>query len=151
MEQRAIRDLALADFEEVMRINLTGTLLCSREALGCMRPGGAIVNISSLSGVPGVQKFEGFTAYGLSKFGVAGLTEMTALEGAPLGIRTNSVSPGAVNTQMLQQAAPGLEPALEPEDVAEVVCFLLSDQSRACNGSNLTVTGNPQAGKVSKP
>jgi NAD(P)-dependent dehydrogenase (short-subunit alcohol dehydrogenase family) len=143
-----IRDLVLADFEDVMRVNLTGALLCAREAFNLMGPGSAVVNISSLSGVPGVQKFAGFTAYGLSKFGLAGLTEMMALEGAPLGIRTNCLSPGAVRTDMLAQAAPDMPPALEPEDVAETICFLLSDESRALNGSNLVLDGNTQPGRT---
>jgi NAD(P)-dependent dehydrogenase (short-subunit alcohol dehydrogenase family) len=111
-----------------------------------MSPGSAVVNFSSLSGVAGVQKFEGFTAYGLSKFGVVGLTEMMALEGQELGIRTNCLSPGAVRTEMLKQAAPGLAAALEPAEVAQVVCFLLSPESSALNGCNLILSGNPPRG-----
>ncbi|NTV51567.1 MAG: SDR family oxidoreductase [Candidatus Firestonebacteria bacterium] len=146
-----IRDMVLSDFQEVMRVNLIGPLLCAREAFGCMLPGGTVVNISSLSGVAGVQKFEGFTAYGLSKFGLVGLTEMMALEGKILGIRSNCISPGAVDTGMLAEAAPGLVPFLEPTDVADVVCFLLSAESCALNGANLILDGNSRTGGAGKP
>ncbi len=140
------RELDLAAWEEVLRINLTGTLLCCREALNCLRPGGAIVNFSSFSGLPGVEKFPGFAAYNVSKYGVSGLTEILAVEARTLGVRVNCLSPAAVNTSMLRAAAPQLPPAMEPEEVARVAVFLLSDDSRAINGANLMLAGPPRAG-----
>ncbi len=142
-----VRRLSLRTWNEVLAVDLTGTFLCCREALRCMDPGGAIVNLGSLSGVPGVEKFPGFAAYTASKFGVAGLTELLAVEGRPLGLRVNCISPGAVDTPMLRRAAPDLAPAMTPDDVARAAMFLLSDESRAVTGSTLVLFGPPRAGR----
>jgi len=135
--------LSLEIWREVLDVNLTGTFLCCRQAFCSLGPGSAIVNVGSLSGVPGVEKFPGFAAYNVSKYGVLGLTELLGGEGKLLGIRVNAVSPAAVNTAMLKAAAPHLPPAMEPEDVARAILFLLSDESRAANGSNLVLYGAP--------
>lgn len=141
--------MTLENWNEVLRVNLTGTFLTCREAFRRMSQGGAIVNISSLSGVPGVEKFPGFSAYNVSKYGVLGLTEILAVEGQPHGIRVNCVSPGAVDTEMLKKAAPDLLPAMRPDEVADTVAYLLSDQARAVNGANVLLHGAPRpaAGK----
>lgn len=135
-----VLDLDLDLWQEVLGTNLNGTFLCCREAFRCLAPGGSIVNVASLSGVWGVEKFPGFTAYNVSKYGVVGLTEILALEGRGLGLRVNCVSPGAVATDMLRQAAPQL-PGLPPDEVARVVLFLLSDAGRAVNGENFILAG----------
>lgn len=140
-----VRRLSLRAWNEVLAVDLTGTFLCCREALRCMDPGGSIVNLGSLSGVPGVEKFPGFAAYIASKYGVAGLTELLAVEGRPLGLRANCISPGAVDTPMLRRAAPDLAPAMTPEDVARAAIFLLSDESRAVTGTTLVLLGPPRA------
>jgi NAD(P)-dependent dehydrogenase (short-subunit alcohol dehydrogenase family) len=134
-------NLSLTAWEEVLAVNLTGTFLCCRESFRVMQPGGAIVNVASLSGVPGVEKFPGFAAYNVSKYGVVGLTEMLGLEGNGLGLRVNCVSPAAVETPMLRQAAPQLPPAMQPEDAARVILWLLSDESRAVTSTNLPLFG----------
>ena len=139
-------ELPLDDWEEVLRTNLTGVFLCCREAVRRMGPGGAIVNVGSLSGIPGVQKFPGFAAYNVSKYGVLALTEIVALEGGARGIRCHGVAPGAVDTAMLAAAAPGLPPAMSPEAVARAVVFLLSDEGAPAHGSTLVLNGDP-AGK----
>ncbi len=141
--------MPLEHWNEVLRVNLTGTFLTCREAFRRLTTGGAIVNISSLSGVPGVEKFPGFAAYNVSKYGVLGLTEILAVEGQPRGIRVNCVSPGAVDTAMLKQAAPDLPPVMRPEEVAETVVFLLSGRAGAINGANIILSGSPRprAGK----
>lgn len=137
----AAADLALEDWNELLRVNLTGTFLTCREAFRKMAPGGSIVNLASLSGVPGFEKFPGFTAYNVSKYGVLGLTEILAVEGRARGVRVNCLSPGAVDTGMLRQAAPHLAPAMRPEEVADAAVYLLSDRSAAVTGANLILTG----------
>lgn len=141
----AFAQMPLDLWRQVLDANLNGTFLCCREAFRVMRPGGVIVNVGSLSGVPGVEKFPGFAAYNVSKYGVIGLTELLGVEGRPLGLRVNCVSPAAVDTPMLRQAAPQLPPAMTPNDVARVILFLLSEESRAATGENIILTGAPAA------
>src|SRR5207237_9719221 len=104
----------------VMNVNLRGTFLCCLEAFRIMaeQRSGVIINLSSLSGVKGVEKFPGLSAYNVSKSGVAGLTEILAVEGKPYNIRVCAVSPGAVETTMLQQAAPPLKAGMTTSDMA---------------------------------
>src|SRR5207245_4806372 len=113
-------------WEKTLRINLTGTFLCCRAAVGPMRRagGGRIVNIASLSGVYATEKFPGLAAYNVSKYGVVGLTEAIAAEGKAHGISAICISPGAVDTQMLRRANPNVRPGLTPADVAELIVAL---------------------------
>ena len=135
--KKPVSDLTSADWDAQIDSNLRGAFLCSREAFRLMRDqGGAIVFVSSLSGVAGAEKFPGMTAYVAAKSGLAGLTEALAVEGRPLGIRVNAVSPGAVDTPMLRIA--GVEgPALEAADVARVIVWLASPESVPVTGGNL--------------
>ena len=103
---------------------------------------GVIVNLSSLSGVKGVEKFPGLSAYNVSKAGVAALTEILAVEGKPYNIRVCAVSPGAVDTDMLRQAAPHLKAGMTPRDMAEILLFLADDSRRMFNGSNIELFTN---------
>ena len=103
---------------------------------------GVIINISSLSGVRGVEKFPGLSAYNVSKSAVAGLTEILAVEGKPYNIRVCAVSPGAIETAMLRQAAPHLKAGMTPADMAEILLFLADDSGRMLSGSNIEIFSN---------
>ena len=133
-----------ATWDQVMAINLRGTFLCCREAFHMMmhEQQGVIVNISSLSGVKGVEKFPGMSAYNVSKSGVAGLTEILAVEGKPYHIRVCAVSPGAIDTDMLRQAAPHLKAGMTPTDLAEILLYLADDSGHMFSGSNLELFTN---------
>lgn len=135
--KKPVIDLSAGDWDAQVGSNLRGAFLCSREAFRLMRGrGGAIVFVSSLSGIAGAEKFPGMSAYVAAKSGLAGLTEALSVEGRPLGIRVNAVSPGAVDTSMLRVA--GVEgPALEPSDVARVIVWLASPESAPLTGGNL--------------
>lgn len=141
---RPFVEMDVATWDAVIAVNLRGTFLCCREAFRCMseQKRGVIVNISSLSGVKGVEKFPGLSAYNVSKSGVAGLTEILAVEGKPYNIRVCAVSPGAVDTEMLRQAAPHLKAGMTPEDMAEMLLFLADDSGRMLNGSNIEIFSN---------
>ena len=130
-------EMTAEDWDVQIGSNLRGAFLCSREAFRLMRErGGSIVFVSSLSGVAGAEKFPGMAAYVAAKSGLAGLTEELAVEGRPLGIRVNAISPGAVDTPMLRIA--GVEgPALRPADVARVIVWLASPESAPLSGGNL--------------
>ena len=130
-------EMTAGDWDAQIGSNLRGAFLCSREAFRLMRDrGGSIVFVSSLSGVAGAEKFPGMGAYVAAKSGLAGLTEVLAVEGRPLRIRVNAISPGAVDTPMLRIA--GVEgPALGPAEVARVIVWLASPGSAPLSGANL--------------
>ena len=134
---RLVVETSLADFEATLGAGLRAAFLCSRAALRRMAPGGTIVNVSSLSGLAGTEKFPRMGAYVAAKSGLAGLTEALAVEGRPLGIRVNAVSPGAIDTPMLRVSGAPAEPALRPAAVAGVVAWLASPASAPLTGANL--------------
>jgi len=137
-------ELDTATWDEVIGVNLRGTFLCCRAAFRVMteQKQGVILNISSLSGVKGVEKFPGLSAYNVSKAGVASLTEILAIEGKPHNIRVSAVSPGAIATEMLRQAAPHLTAGMTPDDMAEILLFLADDSGRMFGGSNIELFSN---------
>jgi NAD(P)-dependent dehydrogenase (short-subunit alcohol dehydrogenase family) len=141
---RPFAEMDVSVWDHVLDINLRGTFLCCREAFRIMKMQscGVIVNLSSLSGVKGVEKFPGLSAYNVSKAGVAGLTEILAVEGKPFNIRVCAVSPGAVDTEMLQQAAPHLKAGMTAENLAEILLFMVDESGRMLSGTNLEIFSN---------
>ena len=137
--KRPFAELSAHEWDEQLGACLRGAFLCSREAFRLMQRGsGSIVMLSSLSGLVGAEKFPGMAAYVAAKSGLAGLSEALAVEGRPLGIRVNTVSPGAVDTPMLRIA--GVEgPSLRPAEVARIVAWLASPESAPLSGANLRV------------
>jgi NAD(P)-dependent dehydrogenase (short-subunit alcohol dehydrogenase family) len=139
-------ELEPALWDDVMAINLRGAYLCSRAAfrqMAAQQPsGGNIVNIASLSGVRGPEKFPGLAAYNVSKAGVLALSDILAVEGKGHDIRVNAVSPGAVDTEMLRQAGHGLKAGATPADIARTIVFLASDLSRPSTGANIEILSN---------
>ena len=138
--------LTLAEWQRLVDVNVTGVVLCSQAALAQMRPKrrGVIVNVASVSGVPGVEKLPGLVGYAATKGAVVALSEALAAEVEPSGIRVVCVSPGSVKTPMLARVAPAaMAEAMTPESVAEVIVFLASDAGRAITKTNLLVWGPP--------
>ena len=136
---RRVVDTTLADWSATLAAGLTAAFLCSRAAFRRMAPGGAIVNVSSLSGVRDVEKFPGMAAYVAAKSGLAGLTEALAVEGRELGIRVNAVSPGSIDTPMLALSGAPRDPLLQPAQVARIVGWLASPDSAPLSGANLRI------------
>ena len=141
---RPFVEMDVTTWDQVLSTNLRGTFLCCREAFRMMavQKKGVILNLSSLSGVKGTEKFPGLSAYNVSKAGVAGLTEILAVEGKPHNIRVCAVSPGAVDTEMLRQAAPHLKAGMTAQDLAEILLFLADDSGRMFSGSNIELFTN---------
>jgi len=136
--ERPLTRMTAGQWDQQIDSGLRGAFLCSREAFKLMRRGGAIVLVSSLSGVFGAEKFPGMSAYVAAKSGLAGLTEVLAVEGKERRIRVNAISPGSVDTPMLRTA--GVQgPALDPTEVARIIAWLASAESSPLSGANLRI------------
>lgn len=144
LEKALLAETSDEAWRRTLDVNLTGTFLCCRRALGPMRDagGGRILTIASLSGVYATEKFPGLGAYNVSKYGVVGLTEMLATEGREDGISAVCVSPGAVDTEMLRRAAPGLEPGLDAAGAGRLLVALLDEDVAPMSGANIPLFTN---------
>ncbi len=146
-----IEKMSLEAFESVLRVNLTGTFLVCRAVVPVMKKQGKgkIVNMASLggrTGRPGVG-----VNYAASKAGVIALTQTLAREAGPAGIYVNAVAPGPILTELTKQVGPEVFEKWNvgravnkdglPEDVAQAVLFLASDQSDWITGVTLDING----------
>lgn len=138
-----IGKISVDDWDRVFAVNVRSAFLTAKRALPSMiaSRGGAIVNVASISGVLGAQKFSGFTSYNASKAALIALTEALAVEVKQFGVRVNCVSPGSVGTGMWAGVSNGAPADMTPAEVAETIAFLASDASRPINGQNLHVFG----------
>lgn len=158
--QLSLESMPTSVFDKVIAVNLTGSWLCAKYALPYLRKSAnaSIINSASVSSISGYQNC---VAYGASKGGVMQLTKMLAVDLAADNIRVNCYCPGSVRTQMVDsylQAAEDPELVLNsmtkthliprmgtPNDVAELVCFLASPQSKFVNGVAWLIDGGSLA------
>ena len=155
----SIVELTVEDYLEVFEVNQLGCFLGMKAAIPAMRVagGGSIINISSVGGLRGRPMT---AAYAATKFAIRGMTKCAALEVGHDGIRVNSVHPGSIDTDMTRgaefadidkqayHAALPIPRVGTPDDVAQVVLFLASDDSRYCTGAEFVVDGGQTAGDV---
>jgi NAD(P)-dependent dehydrogenase (short-subunit alcohol dehydrogenase family) len=142
---------SLADWERIIRTNLTSCFLCSKAALELMRrqKSGRIVNISSIVGHQGA--LFGHVHYAATKAGMLGMTKTLARTGAPLGINVNCVAPGIIATELLEQThgRKGVAKLTAtvplglgtPRDIGLAVAFLCGEGGRYITGATLDVNG----------
>jgi meso-butanediol dehydrogenase/(S,S)-butanediol dehydrogenase/diacetyl reductase len=153
-EPAALDATSLESWNRVIAVTLTGTFFGMKFALPIMRRqgGGVIVNTASISGTGGDY---GLSSYNAAKAGVINLTRSAALENARHNIRVNCVCPGAINTRAaeiiggaragevrrVQAAAHPIGRIGEPEEVANTVRFLASDEASFITGAAIVVDG----------
>jgi 3-oxoacyl-[acyl-carrier protein] reductase len=151
MIDNPIENIDYNEWQKVLSINLSGVFLSIKYALPLLKKANTtrrIVNISSQAAYTGSA---GHSHYVSAKAGVLGLTYSLAKELGPLNICVNVVSPGRINTEMIKEhmdrrmeewlRSTPLNRFGEPEEVANVVAFLLSDQSSYITGANINVNG----------
>jgi NAD(P)-dependent dehydrogenase (short-subunit alcohol dehydrogenase family) len=153
-----LADSAVADFDEVIAVNLRGVYLAMRFEIPALQRagGGAIVNMGSVGGVTGNR---GFSAYIAAKHGVTGLTRAAAVEYAADGIRVNAVAAGVTSTDMVEEwfrqdpaergrllARVPMARAATVGEVADVVTWLASPASSYVTGAVIPVDGGYLAG-----
>jgi len=149
-------DTSLDDWNRLLATNLTGVFLCSKHCVERMarHGGGVIVNVASEAGLVGIK---GQVAYNVSKGGVIALSRSAAVDLAPMNIRVNCVCPGTTETPLVaksissdadpeaaRRALESCRPANRlgrPEEIAQAILFLASDEAAYATGSVLSIDG----------
>jgi 3-hydroxybutyrate dehydrogenase len=150
-----------AQWQQMLAVNLTGTFLCTQQALPAMlaQSWGRIVNVASTAGLKG---YPYVAAYAAAKHGVIGLTKSLALEVAQKGVTVNAVCPGYTETAIVRDAIANImtktgrsedqtraelaagnpqQRLIQPEEVADTVIWLCSPASASQNGQSIAVAG----------
>lgn len=127
-------DYPLEDFRTVLNTNLIAPFLLIKKTLSALiERGGSIINVTSDAGIVG---YPGWGAYGISKFGLEGLSQTWAAELEDSPVRVNWVDPGNMNTAMHRAAEPDEDPTewADPKTVTEIFIYLASDESKDVSG-----------------
>lgn len=150
---RALVDMSVADWDDIMSVNARGTFLHCREAVRAMLAGqgGVIVNVASIVAQVAMKDT---SVYAASKGAIAQLTKVIAVEYGARGIRANAVAPGVVETDILEGIVPDSRATLacygsahpigrvgQPQEIAEVIAFLASPASAFMTGSLVMADG----------
>lgn len=151
LERSAFEDIAEAEWDRVMNVNLKGVWQMSRAASPVLRDGASIVNIASATVLSGSAHWAHYVA---SKAGVIGLTRVMAKELGERGIRVNAIAPGFTLTDaslgLVEDAASygvergAIKRAIQPEDIVGAALFLAGESSAFVTGQTIVVDGGRQ-------
>jgi 3-oxoacyl-[acyl-carrier protein] reductase len=148
IRDRTLKKMSLEEWHAVLQTNLDGVFHCCKYGVEILRDGGRIVNIASVAGLVG---FHGQANYAAAKAGVIGMTRVLAKELARRQVTVNAVAPGVIQTPMLGEIKPEVMSEYlkqiplgrlgTPDDIANAVLFLASEESGYISGQVLPVTG----------
>jgi 3-oxoacyl-[acyl-carrier protein] reductase len=148
LQDRTIKKMTLEEWETVLRVNLTGAFNCIQQAIPILRPGGRIVNVSSVSGQLG---FFGQANYSASKAGLMALTKTAARELAKQNITVNAIAPGFIDTEMSRGMPEDVTKQFlaqvpvgrfgKVDDIVYPVLFLCSRHAEYITGQIIHVSG----------
>lgn len=156
--QNRTEDFGTDEFDDVVATNLRGVFLGLRHVLAVMREqgSGSVVNTASVGGIRGVGDQSGYAA---AKHGVVGLTRNSGVEYGKFGISVKAIAPGAIMTPMIEGALKQMDPENwvaageqfvaanpmqrfgRPEEIGDLVAFLLSDRAQFVNATTVTIDG----------
>lgn len=148
IRDRTLKKMTLDEWHAVIQTNLDGVFHCCKYGIEVLRDGGRVVNMASVAGLVG---FHGQTNYAAAKAGVIGMTRVLAKELARRQITVNAIAPGVIQTPMLGEVKPEVMTEYLkqiplgrlglPDDIANAVLFLSSEESGYITGQVLPVTG----------
>jgi 3alpha(or 20beta)-hydroxysteroid dehydrogenase len=161
LHQATVLDTTEAQFMQSVQINQLGVFLGMRAVFPAMKEagGGSIINLSS---VDGLTSMNSLVAYSATKWAVRGMTKAAAIEMGKHGIRVNSVHPGGIYTRMHASDLISVDKASTfyqdialprvgmPEEVANMICFLASDQASFSTGAEFIADGGSSAGRINE-
>ncbi|WP_421772869.1 SDR family NAD(P)-dependent oxidoreductase [Gracilimonas sp.] len=142
VHREAFMDTDIEVFKKLMDVNVYGIVRLTQALKSYMNKGSHILNISSISGYQGSLKFGGLSAYGAAKAAVVGLSEVLSAEFSNDNIAVNCLCIGAVQTEMLEEAFPGFDAPVSPEQMGNYIANFILTGHQFYNGKVLPVALN---------
>ncbi len=137
---KVFAEVSMDEFEYIYKVNVFGVAALTQAVLPLMPKGSHVVTISSMGGIQGSMKFPGLAAYSSSKGAVITLSELLAEEYKEQGVSFNVLALGAVQTEMLQEAFPGYQAPLTPNNMASYIADFALTGNLYFNGKVLQVS-----------